>query len=87
MTKTALRVYDVKKDALTTYGKPIIAIPLIAIRSIERLMINLGDDYRIHEQGLNIKAHILVKNMFEFQLKDEFLPIYTNNQYTKMFKD
>ena len=67
-----------KKDALTTYGKPIIAIPLIAIRSIERLMINLGEDERIREQGLNIKAHILAKNMFEFQLKDEFLPIYTN---------
>ena len=78
LTKTALRIYDVKKDALTTYGKPIIAVPLIAIRSIERLMLNFSDDERLKEEGLNHKAHHLTKNMFEFQLKDEFLPIYTN---------
>lgn len=25
--------------------------------------------------------------MFEFILKDDFLPIYTHQQYSKMFKD
>lgn len=87
ITKTALRVYETKKDALSTYGKPLIAIPLVAISSIERLMLNLNDDQRLQEEGVNAKVHILTKNIFEFNLRDEFLPIYTNLSYLRMFKD
>jgi hypothetical protein len=50
-------------------------------------MLNFDDDQRFHQESLNTKANILVKNMFEFHLKDEFLPIYTNTSYARMFKD
>lgn len=29
----------------------------------------------------------LTKNMFEFVLKDEFLPIYTHQSYARIFKE
>lgn len=50
-------------------------------------MMNVNDDQRFQEEGAHSKTHILSKNMFEFNLKDEFLPIYTNISYARMFKD
>lgn len=37
--------------------------------------------------GKDDEAVNLTKHMFEFLMKDEFLPIYTHNSYTKIFKD
>lgn len=38
-------------------------------------------------EAANPLTQTLNKNMFEFNLKEEFLPIYTHSQYSKMFKD
>ena len=85
ITKNALRVYENKQKALSTYGKPIIAIPLSAVEKAERIKFDFNDDQRM-EQAEN-KTLRLNKSLFEFQIKDEFLPIYTHQSYSKMFKD
>ncbi len=47
ITKSAVRVYETKQNALSTYGKPIIAIPLAAVRKAERIKFDLlRDDIR-----------------------------------------
>lgn len=38
-------------------------------------------------EGASEIIKTLNKNMFEFNLKEDFLPIYTHSQYSKMFKD
>ena len=85
MTKSAVRIYETKKDALSTYGKPIVAIPLNAVSKVERVMFNMADDQRM--DSVDLKTKTLNSNLFELHLKDEFLPIYTNPGYTKIFKD
>lgn len=88
LTKTAVRVYETKQKALSTYGKPIIAIPLAAVRKVERIKFDLlRDDIRFEGVPESDISITLTKNMFEFLIKDEFLPIYTHHQYTKCFKD
>ena len=85
MTKNSVRIYENKKKALMTYGKPIIAVPLAAISKIERIMFDLRDDGRM--ECIDQATTHLNKNMFELFLQDEFLPIYSHQQYSKMFKD
>ena len=36
VTKSAVRVYENKQKALSTYGRPLIAIPLSAVLKVER---------------------------------------------------
>jgi hypothetical protein len=38
-------------------------------------------------ENIDPRTMILNKNMFEFLLKDDFLPIYTHHNYLRMFKD
>ena len=76
VTKNAVRVYESKSKAQSTYGKPIIAIPLAAVSKVERIKFDLNDDERIKRADDQTK--LLSKNLFEIQLKDEFLPIYTH---------
>jgi hypothetical protein len=79
LTKTAVRVYETKQKALSTYGKPIIAIPLAAVRKVERIKFDLlRDDIRFEGVPEDDISITLTKNMFEFLIKDEFLPIYTH---------
>ena len=47
----------------------------------------LREDIRFENVPESDVAITLTKNMFEFLIKDEFLPIYTHNQYAKIFKD
>jgi hypothetical protein len=83
-----LRVYETKQKALSTYGKPIIAIPLAAVRKAERIKFDLlRDDIRFENVPAEDISITLTKNMFEFLIKDEFLPIYTHQAYSKIFKD
>ena len=44
VTKTAIRVYESKDKALSTYGKPIIAIPLSAVTAVQRTTFDTKDD-------------------------------------------
>lgn len=46
ITKSAIRVYESKQKSLSLYGKPIIAIPLAAVRKVERIKFDLTDDSR-----------------------------------------
>lgn len=85
ITKNAIRVYENSQQSLSTYGKPILAIPLLAVKKIQRLKFDQSDDQRM--ENLDEKTKVLNSHMFEFDLKDEFLPIYLHGQYLKMFKD
>jgi hypothetical protein len=76
LTKNAVRVYENKTKALSTYGKPIIAIPLSAVEKVERIKFDYNDDTRM--EGADERTSRLNKNLFELMLKDEFLPIYTH---------
>jgi len=85
ITKNAVRVFESKQVALSLYGKPGIAIPFSAVEKIERIKFDYNDDTRM--ENIDPKTMTLNKNMFEFILKDDFLPIYTNHNYLRMFKD
>jgi hypothetical protein len=85
ITKNAVRVYEDRARALSTYGRPLIAIPLAAVKRVERVKFDMRDDIRF-ENPSDYHLH-LTKNLLEFELKDEFLPIYTHAHYTKMFKE
>eukprot|EP00347_Sterkiella_histriomuscorum_P024380 403331322 len=85
ITKNAIRIYPSKKDALNLYGKPEIAIPLSAVESIKRTVFDWNDDKRMESVSEQVKN--LNKNMFEFVLKDDFLPLYTNEQYLKVINN
>jgi hypothetical protein len=84
-----VRVYESKQKALSTYGKPMIAIPLTAVRRVDRIKFDMSDDARLQDGagGVDQRTSLLNKHMFEFLLKDEFLPIYAHQSYSKMFKD
>jgi hypothetical protein len=61
---------------MSTYGKPILAIPLAAVNRVDRIKFDIRDDLRFeHASDSTID---LTKNTFEFLIKDEFLPIYTH---------
>ena len=43
ITKNSVRVYETKAKALSQYGKPVIAIPLAAVRKVERTKFDMTD--------------------------------------------
>ena len=74
-----MRVYENKQKALSTYGRPIITIPLAAVKKIERIKFDvMRDDLRFENLGPDDHNIVLSKNMFEIMVSDEFLPIYTH---------
>jgi len=77
ITRNALRIYENQQQALSTYGKPIIAIPWNAVETIQRTMFDANDDTRIDSATPSQRQ--LFKSMLEFTLKDDFLPIYTHS--------
>ena len=85
ITKNAVRVFENKQIALSLYGKPVIAVPFNAIEKIERIKFDFNDDTRM--ENVDPITMSLNKNMFEFILKDDFLPIYTHHNYLRIFKD
>jgi len=47
LTRSAVRIYETKQKALSTYGRPIVAIPLAAVRKVERIKFDiLREDIR-----------------------------------------
>ena len=88
VTKSAVRIYESKQKAMSIYGKPLVAIPLAAVNKVERTKYDvMREDIRFENFVEDDLAVTLTKHMFEFLLKDEFLPIYTHQSYTKIFKD
>jgi len=43
-----VRIYESKAKALASHSKPIIAVPLNAVKAIQKLMFDLNDDQRLH---------------------------------------
>jgi hypothetical protein len=84
-TKSAIRVYESRGKAVSTYGKPLLALPLNAVVKIERIKFDVADDSRMNK--VDPSTNQLNRNMFEILLKDDFLPVFTHLQYTKMFKE
>jgi len=84
VTKSAVRIYDDRNSSLGIYSKPLVAIPLSAVRYLARIRFDMRDDERMTDTD---KYNLMNKNMFEIFLKDEFLPIYTHQTYLKAFKD
>lgn len=59
--------------------KPLMALPIIAIKSIERVFYDLP--LKKHDK----KGRDLAKNMFEIHLKEDFLDIFLRSDYEKVF--
>jgi hypothetical protein len=83
VTKSAIRLYESADKSVSAHGKPLIAIPLAAVQKIEKIRFDAHDDERLKEESAVPSA----ANMIEFFIKDNFLPIYTHQQYSKAFKD
>ena len=83
ITKSAVRVYESADRAVTSPGKPLVAIPLSAVRKVHKVKFDAKDDERLADESVHKQAG----NMFEFFVKDDFLPIYTHAEYSKAFKD
>ena len=47
VTKNAVRIYESKTNALTTFSKPILAVPLSSVQKIERIRFDMTDDKRL----------------------------------------
>jgi len=57
----------------------LLAIPLSAVKKIERTKFDvMREDVRFEAFDKNDLPVRLTDNMFEFMVKDEFLPIYTH---------
>jgi hypothetical protein len=67
---------------LSTYGKPLIAIPLAAVSKVQRTSFDTKEDFSIlvdqTPDKLDPKTTALHNNLIEIMLKDDFLPIYTH---------
>jgi hypothetical protein len=60
-------------------GKPLMAIPLIAIKNIDRVYCEL------QLKKTDKKGKDLVKNTFEIFLKEDFLDIFLRSDYENLF--
>lgn len=81
VTEKALKVYKGKCNAITCCNKPLVAIPLAAIKKVERVHFELP----INKKDLEKNAEFL-ENQFEIFLKDGFLDIYLPPDYDKRMK-
>lgn len=48
-TKSSIRIYESKGKAVSTYGKPFLALPLSAVAKIERIKFDVTDDSRMEK--------------------------------------
>ena len=64
-----------------------IALPRSAITRISRINLDLFEQSRLPSNEKTIETKALTKNLFEIDINDEFLPIYTHPLYTKLFKE
>ena len=57
ITKSAVRVYENRQQSFSTYGKPMLAIPLKAVKKIERIKFDQSDDQRL--ENVDEKTKVL----------------------------
>ena len=70
-----MRYYASKPGSSLAAGKPLMAIPIIAIKSIERVY------YELQLKKTDKKGRDLCKNTFEIFLKEDFLDIFLRADY------
>jgi len=59
--------------------RPLIALPISAIKAVKRVKFDLSDDSRPMGHKVN--------SLFELKVRDDFLPIYTHGMYSKVVTD
>ncbi|CDW84418.1 UNKNOWN [Stylonychia lemnae] len=79
VTRKALRYFANKPGSQLAAGKPLMAFPIIAIKNIEKI------DLDIKLKKTDKKGQELQKNMFEIYLKDDFLDIFLRSDYEQLF--
>lgn len=79
MTPRALRYFANKPGSALAAGKPLMAVPLIAIKSIEKV------EFDIKLKKTDKKGQLYVKNMFEIHLKEDFLDLFLRSDYEMLF--
>lgn len=79
MTRKAVRYFANKPGSQLAAGKPLMAFPVIAIKSIERI------DNEVQLKKTDKKGKELQKNMFEIFLKDDFLDLFLRPDYEQLF--
>lgn len=96
ITKNAVRIYENRAAKESEHSRPMIALPLSAIRGISRIKFD-SDDQRILEshriavdnvdQKNSTLSRDLSKNLIELHIRDEFLPVYMHSLYSKLFSE
>ena len=79
VTRTSVRYFSNKPGSQLAAGKPLMAFPFNAIKSIERV----GFDVQLKKTDK--KGQDLQKNMFEIFLKEDFLDIFLRPDYEQLF--
>jgi hypothetical protein len=52
VTKNSIRIYEDKSKALASHSKPLIAIPLSAVKKVERTKFDINDDQRMERADI-----------------------------------
>ena len=76
MTEKALRVFKGRCNAITCCNKPLTAIPILAIKKVQRVNFELFFNKREQEKAAGFNP-----NQFEIFLKDDFIDIYLRPEY------
>lgn len=79
VTRKAVRYFASKPGSALAAGKPLMAFPVIAVKSVERT------DGDLQLKKTDKKGKDLQKNMFEVHLKDDFLDLFLRADYEKLF--
>ena len=79
ITKNAFRYYVAKPGSNIAAGKPLMAVPMIAIKSVER--INQSGILDLKLKKSDLKGKELEKNIFEIFLKGDFLDLFLRPDY------
>jgi hypothetical protein len=74
-----LRYFASKPGSSLAAGKPLMAIPIDAIKNVERVY------YELQLKKTDKKGKDLVKNTFEIFLKEDFLDIFLRSDYEMLF--
>ena len=76
MTEKALRVFKGRCNAITCCNKPLTAIPILAMKKVERVNFDLFFNKREMEKAASFNP-----NQFEIFLKDDFIDMYLRPEY------
>jgi hypothetical protein len=79
VTPKAFRYFGTKPGKDNPVIRPLLAIPIIAIKNIEQV------SYDLHIKKTDLKAKELSKHQFELFLKDDFIDYFMSPNYEKTF--